>query len=157
MNSIEKYWKDFAQINNLPSTLPEAWMFGDGSESMGDELGALVVNGIKTGTCSAECVYELEGEELQKVGQYDIILDGRENPLAIIQYTDIEVLPMNEVSEAFAFSEGEGDRSYEYWYREHEKFFTWELGLYDLPFTPDMLVVCQTFKVVDIYGNKQNS
>lgn len=41
---------------------------------MGDELGSLVVKGIKTGTYAAHCVYGLEGEEIQKVGQYDIVV-----------------------------------------------------------------------------------
>lgn len=61
---------------------------------------------------------------------------------------------MNEVSSDFARSEGEGDLSYDYWYREHVKFFTWELSQYGLTFTPDLLLVCQTFKVMDVYKDK---
>lgn len=126
-------------------------MFGDGSKEMGDTLGALVVDGIKTGICAAHCIYELEGEKLQQIGQFDIVLDGDENPLAIIQYTNIELVKMKNVTPAFAKSEGEGDLSYDYWYDAHVQFFTWELGLYDLTFTPDIVLVCQTFEVVDIY------
>lgn len=96
-------------------------------------------------------VQELEGEKLQQVGQFDIVLDGDENPLAIIQYTNIELVKMKNVTSAFAKSEGEGDLSYDYWYDAHVQFFTWELGLYDLTFTPDIVLVCQTFEVVDIY------
>lgn len=81
-------------------------MFGDGSKEMGHTLGALVVEGIKTGTCAAHCIYELEGEKLPHVGQFDIVLDGAENPLAIIQYTNIELVKMKDVTPAFAKSEG---------------------------------------------------
>lgn len=35
---------------------------------------------------------------------------------------------MNEVSEEFAIAEGEGDRTYRYWWEEHEKFFRKELN-----------------------------
>ncbi|AXF57674.1 ASCH domain-containing protein [Salicibibacter kimchii] len=35
---------------------------------------------------------------------------------------------MNEVTESFAFAEGEGDRSYQYWWEAHEKFFKNELN-----------------------------
>lgn len=153
MNTIKNYWENYATKHNLPLTLPDYWMFGDGSETMGDELGELVIRGLKTGTCSAQCTYELENEPIQQVGQYDIVLDGSNQPLAIIQYTKIEILPMNEVSEEFAISEGEGDLTYDYWYREHEKFFRWELEQYGLTFTPEMLLVCQNFKVVDIYSH----
>lgn len=151
MNKVEAYWQSYATKNGLNLSTPDAWMFGDGSKEMGDTLGALVVDGIKTGTCAAHCIYELEGEKLQQVGQFDIILDGDENPLAIIQYTNIELVKMKNVTPAFAKSEGEGDLSYDYWYDAHVQFFIWELGLYDLTFTPDIVLVCQTFEVVDIY------
>ncbi|WP_186380888.1 MULTISPECIES: ASCH domain-containing protein [Paenibacillus] len=150
-NIIQEYWQRFAKQNELNMDVPSAWMFGDGSKAMGDELGGLVVSGMKTGTCSAHCAYELENEEIPKVGQYDIVLDGDNNPLAIIQMTQIEVVKMNEVTHEFARSEGEGDLSYAYWYQEHVEFFTWQLSQYGLTFTPEILLVCQTFKVVDVY------
>jgi uncharacterized protein YhfF len=150
MTIIEQYWNEYANKMNLSIETPAAWMFGDGSKEMGDELGQLVVKGLKTGTCSAHCVYELENEEPPKMGQYDIVLDGSNQPLAIIQYTKVELVKMNEVTPEFAKSEGEGDLSYQYWYEEHVKFFTWELGLYNLTFSDDLLLTCQTFKVVDI-------
>lgn len=140
--------------NELSINMPDAWMFGDGSKETGDNLGNLVVKGIKTGTCAAHCIYMLEGEEFPKVGQYDIVLDGNKNPLAIIKYTNITFIKMNEVTSEFARSEGEGDLSYDYWYSEHVKFFTWELNLHGLTFTPELLLVCQTFKVIDIYKDR---
>ncbi|MGF9977031.1 ASCH domain-containing protein [Viridibacillus arvi] len=154
VNKIEEYWHIYAIENELNMSIPDAWMFGDGSKEMGDDLGCLVVKGLKTGTCAAHCVYDIEGEEIQKVGQYDIVLDGDNNPLAIIKYTNIDLLKMNEVTSDFARSEGEGDLSYDYWYSEHVKFFTWELSQYGLTFTPDILLVCQTFKVMDVYKDR---
>ncbi len=91
VSKIEEYWQKYARENNLNMTVPEAWMFGDGSKETGDELGTLVVYGNKTATCAAHCVYELEGQDLPKVGQHDIVLDGDNNPLAIIKYTKIDV------------------------------------------------------------------
>lgn len=37
---------------------------------------------------------------------------------------------------------------------KHVKFFTWELNLHGLTFTPELLLVCQTFKVIDIYKDR---
>ncbi|MHC5247979.1 ASCH domain-containing protein [Enterococcus sp. LJL90] len=148
MTKIETYWQHFAAKHDLATELPEAWMFGDGSPEMADELGHLVVKGIKSGTCSAFPLYKLEGEEIPQVGQYEIILDGRNLPLAIIQTTKVEILPMNQVSEEFARSEGEGDLSYRYWYDAHEAFFRQALREFDLEFTPELLLVCQNFQVV---------
>lgn len=150
VNKVEEFWHRYTRDNMLNMSVPEAWMFGDGSKEMGDELGSLVVSGMKTGTCAAHCIYELEDEEIPKEGQYDIVLDGDNNPLAIIKYTKIDFVKMNEVTRDFARSEGEGDLSYDYWYREHVKFFTWELSQHGLTFTPDLLLVCQTFEVVTV-------
>lgn len=154
VDKIEEYWCMYARENKLTMNVPDAWMFGDGSKEMGDELGGLVVKGIKTGTCAAHCIFEYEGEVIPKVGQFDIVLDGENNPLAIIKYTKIDFVKMNEVTNDFASSEGEGDLSYDYWYRGHVKFFSWELNQFGLTFTPDLLLVCQTFKVMDIYKDR---
>ncbi|PEM43209.1 ASCH domain-containing protein [Bacillus toyonensis] len=118
---------------------------------MKDELRSLIVKGIKTGTYAAHCVYGLEGEENQKFGQYDIVLAGDNTRLAIIKYTEIDFLKMNEVTSDFSRSEGAGDLSYDYWYSERVEFLTWELSLYGLTFAPGLLLICQTFRVMDVF------
>lgn len=151
MNVVKNYWNDFSERQGLSSDIPDAWMFGDGSKEMGNELGGLVIKGIKTGTCALKCLHDIENEPMPKAGQYDILLNGENQPIGIIQYMKVEIIPMNEVTEAFAESEGEGDLSYEYWYREHERFFKEELKQYSVEFSPDIELVCQTFQLVDIY------
>lgn len=145
----EQYWQDFSK--NLDEANPhvDAWQFG----AAPDELAQLVVDGIKTATCSAYILYEKENEPLPKVGAYSIILDSQDSPVAIIQLRDVSVMPMNEVPESFAYAEGEGDRSYQYWWAAHEAFFTAELKNYGLIFSPEMKVVCERFEIVDVKGN----
>ncbi|NQD53703.1 ASCH domain-containing protein, partial [Bacillus altitudinis] len=92
--------------------------------------------------------YEKEQEPLPKPGQYAVILDSQEEPKAIIEITQVDIMPMNEVPESFAKAEGEGDLSYDYWYKEHEEFFTEALEPYGLTFKEDMLLVCERFKLV---------
>ncbi|MHC5248429.1 ASCH domain-containing protein [Enterococcus sp. LJL90] len=50
---------------------------------------------MKTGTCSALNLYELKEDRIAKIGQFEIILNGEGQPLAIIQITKIEILAMN--------------------------------------------------------------
>lgn len=52
----------------------------NGSKEMGDELAKLVVDGIKTATYAAYCLYEFENEEPPKQGHYNIVLDGSNQP-----------------------------------------------------------------------------
>ena len=90
--------------------------------------------------------YELEKEAIPKAGEYYIVLNGQDEPVAVIQIQSVEVVPMNEVTEEFALAEGEGD--YRFWWDAHEKFFTELLKEYDIEFSPNMLVVCERFKKV---------
>ncbi|QFT87986.1 ASCH domain protein [Bacillus sp. THAF10] len=103
---------------------------------------------MKTATCSGHIFYEIENEPLPTVEDYSIILNSKDEPLAIIKTTEVNVLPMNEVSEEFAIAEGEGDRTYRYWKEAHEKFFTKELKDLGLEYSEDMLLVCERFELV---------
>ena len=49
----------------------------------------------------------------------------------------------DEVDRSFAFDEGEGDRTLEYWRRAHSPYFT-RRGA----FSPDMLLWCERFRVI---------
>jgi uncharacterized protein YhfF len=129
-----------------PSQSVSAWQFGADP----DQLARLVMAGIKTATCSGYVFYEDENEPLPSVGDYSIILSGEDEPLAIIQTVKVEVLPMNEVSEEFAIAEGEGDRTYTYWWDAHEKFFKEELDRIGHTFQVDMLLVCERFELIHV-------
>ncbi|PGC63778.1 RNA-binding protein [Bacillus toyonensis] len=110
-----------------------------------------MLKGIKTEIYAAHCVYGLEGEEIQKFGQYDIVLAGDNTRLAIIKYTEVDFFKMNEVTSDFSRSEGTGDLSYNYWYSERVEFLTWELSPHGLTFAPDLLLISQTFRVMDVF------
>ena len=137
------YWEEFWQGREKPTTV-DAWMFG----ASPDELAQLVIDEKKTATCSGHIFYELENEPLPKVDEYSIILNGQEEPVAIIKLVEVTLVPMNEVSEEFAVAEGEGP--YEYWKSAHKEFFTSELQEFGLEFSEDMLLVCERFKLMDV-------
>lgn len=138
-------WQHYCLMNQAaPQKCPEAFQFGVSA----DELAALVYDGIKTATSSAYDLYELEQESLPQVGDYAIVLNACNEAQCIIRTTAVNVVPFNEVSEAFAFLEGEGDRTLAYWRKVHEQFWREELKGAELIFTPEMRVVCEEFEVV---------
>ncbi|GGM28341.1 RNA-binding protein [Paraliobacillus quinghaiensis] len=140
------FWNNYWKEKDL--TPPEnytAWQFG----SEPDTLAQLVCDRKKTATCSNHTLYQVENEPLPAVGEYSIILDSQDKPVVIIKTIEVTILPMNEVPEEFAVAEGEGDGSYEYWWREHKKIFTQEMKELNKPFQEDMLLVCERFEVVD--------
>ncbi|MCZ2256870.1 ASCH domain-containing protein [Sporosarcina sp. G11-34] len=137
------YWKEYWNCTEKPASV-NAWMFGVSP----DELAQLVIDGKKTATCSGHVFYELDKEPLPKVDEYSIILNGKEEPVAIIKIVDVSIMSMNEVPEELALAEGEGP--YEYWKSAHEAFFTSELKTVGLEFSDDMLLVCERFQLIDV-------
>ena len=122
----------------------EAWSFGDDS----DFLGELVKNGIKTATCSLRVLYDLDDDVLPSVGEYSVILDSFGEALCIIKTTKVSIEKFANVSSEFAYKEGEGDRSLEYWRKAHKAFFEEELREYNLKFNEQMDLVLEEFMVV---------
>ena len=148
---VESYWRSY--LESLPADSPvrdeqyvaEGW--GDSPE-MADELGALIADGTKTATCSALWEYEAEDEPLPQVGLKSVVLDGKGDPLCIVETTEVEVRPYEEVDAGFAYEEGEGDRSLEYWREAHWSFFSRTLPNMGKEPTTDMPLVCERFRVV---------
>jgi uncharacterized protein YhfF len=101
--------------------------FGD-SEAMADELLELALIGIKRATASLARDYAGGGsdgkEPLPKVGDLVVVVDGRGKPRCVWRTTDIELKPLNEVDDAFAFDEGEGERTRDWWLKAHRDDFT---------------------------------
>ena len=122
----------------------EAWSFGEAP----DELADLVLQGIKTATCSAYDLYLINNEPLPHTGDYSVILNSNEEAVCIIKTVKVYVTEFNQVSEEHAFKEGEGDRSLDYWRKVHESFLTGELASVNKPFDENTKVVCEEFEVM---------
>ena len=122
----------------------EAWSFGEAPDKLAD----LVLQGIKTATCSAYDLYQINTEPLPQAGDYSVILNSSEEAVCIIKTIKVYVTEFKNVSEEHAFKEGEGDRSLEYWRKVHESFLTNELASVHKEFDENTKVVCEEFEVV---------
>ena len=56
----------------------------------------------------------------------------------------------NEVDAAFAYEEGEGDRSLAYWREAHRKYFGRQGK-----FSEDMMLMCERFRLVEIFEGRK--
>jgi uncharacterized protein YhfF len=148
MTAIEKFWQEARATlgESAPIEPPEAFAFGD-NPALADELLALVLEGKKTATCDALWSYEARDEAPPKPGTLWIVLDGRGNPRCVIETTEMRVMPMNEADPEFAYDEGEGDRSWEWWYAAHERYFGRTLPAIGKEFDPFMPVVLERFRL----------
>jgi uncharacterized protein YhfF len=145
-NSIRNFWLEFCAKNSEinPDEKYEVWFFHHEREAS-KQLAELVLSGKKQATAS---LMENESDvgDGGIVGGYSIVTDFDGNPQCVIQTTEVRFLPFNEVDPEFAFDEGEGDRTLEYWRREHRKFFIECCRELDLEFDESIMVCCKRFK-----------
>lgn len=158
MDDIEAFWQRAQQhaelatvssymgVNPIAALRPPAWAFG-ATPAQADELLVLVLDGTKTATASALWDYEAEGEDLPSEGTLGIVVDGVGVPRALVVTTRVRTIPFDQVDEAHARAEGEGDRTLAHWRRVHEDFFT-EHASHDRGFAPDMPVVLEELRVL---------
>ncbi len=57
-------------------------------------------------------------------------------------------MPFNKVPASFAYKEGEGDRSLEYWKKAHTQIYTKWLKEFDMEFDENMIAVLEHFEVL---------
>ena len=149
--TVEAFWEAYCATRaNHTARLNEpydAWPFGD-NERMADELGHLVLRGIKTATAGLIWEDEHFGWKTPAVGDKTIILDGQGCPLCVIETTAADVLPFNAVDAAFARLEGEGFDTIEQWRQAHWRYFARRCQEIGREPDEEMPVVCQRFRVV---------
>ncbi len=150
-SEIKNYWSEY--LDSLPENektsniIFSAEQWGDSNE-LAEELSRLIASGVKTATCSSLWEHEFEGSRLPEPGMKTIVLNGKNEPVCIVETTDVRIIPFDKVSEDFAYLEGEGDRSLEYWRKVHWNFFTRILSKIKRQPGMDMPLVCEKFKVV---------
>lgn len=135
---------DTALLNEkYPGAL--TWQFGD-SPALADELAQLVLDGLKTATCTSMVAYQKETArgEAPAIGSYSIILNGKGQAVCVIRTLATSVTRFCDVMPELARKEGEGDLSLEYWRQEHRRYFERE-GT----FSEGMELVFEEFEVVE--------
>lgn len=145
---IEEFWQKFCAENpGVKTDEPyEVWFFHHNRESS-KKLAELVLSGKKQATASL-MEHETDVGEGGMVGGYSVVTDFDANPQCVIQTTEVRCLPFSEVDAQFAFDEGEGDQTLEYWRAAHRKFFIECCRNLGVEFDESMLICCKRFKVL---------
>ena len=79
-----------------------------------------------------------------EVGKRMVMLDGAGRPRAVLTTIELTLRRFDEVDAAFAFDEGEGDRTLACWRQAHRVYFG-RRG----QFADDMPPWCKRFRVVE--------
>jgi uncharacterized protein YhfF len=143
----DAFWDAYRRHAGIETTDYAVSSFGDTPE-MADELCRLVLHGPKRATASLARDFGDTSEPLPRVGDFVVTVDGKDQPRFIWRTTDVEVKPLIEVDERFAWDEGEGDRSRGYWLSAHQDYFRREAERGGFEFHDRIDTVFERFEVV---------
>ncbi len=108
----------------------------------------LIRIGQKSATCSLNHWYESGEEPMPTIGHLMIVTNWDGTPICIVEINSVEKCKYSDVSAEFAFLEGEGDRSLEWWRKAHWNFFAKECEELNIEPCEEMMLVLETFRVV---------
>lgn len=141
-------WRAFCAETDVNVNTPyQNWYFSNSPETAA-ELAELVLSGKKRATASSAAMNEIEPDKAPIPDGYSVVTDFDGHPMGVIRTTEIRHLPFNEVDADFAFDEGEGDQSLEYWREAHWSYFTKEAAQHGFYFDENSVVCCERFELV---------
>ena len=127
--------------------LPTIEAFGD-SASVADSLLHLVMHGPKRATAGLVKEYSEEGEPLPRIGGHWIACDGTGQPRILLRTTELRLGDFDSVDAAFAWDEGENDRTLEGWREGHRRYWERTRAARGELFDPTSEIVFERFRVV---------
>jgi uncharacterized protein YhfF/GNAT superfamily N-acetyltransferase len=146
--AVAAFWADYCRAVRLAGTTPcQAWHFGDSPE-LAHELVELVLYGPKRATAELARPGIPDPATDPAPGGYCVVTESDGTPRAVIRYTTVERRPLGEVDAAFAWDEGEGDRSLADWLRIHRTYFARECARDGTAFSDASAVILQRFELM---------
>lgn len=119
---VQRFWDAYAASTRVGVEKFAVVRFGD-SADLADELATHVVTGEKRATTTLLREFTALGKPTPKPGDFSVVIDGQNLPRCIVQTLQVDVKPLLEVDESFAWAEGGGDRSLEWWRSAHTRYF----------------------------------
>ncbi len=145
--ATDDYWTGFVSATGVVAADYTVVAFGHTAE-MADELGALVISGKKRATASLLRDYAAGNEPVPQAGDFIVVVDGGGRPKCIWRTTEIIVKPFVDVDDAFAWDEGEGDRTRAWWLSAHRKYFSAQAQRECLEMCDPIETVFERFEIV---------
>lgn len=148
-SSVSEIWQDFIIENDnyKSQKKPISFYFCDNKVDAND-CADLVVKEIKQATATSLWWFEKNKEKLPQIGDLYIITDWDGKAKAIIKTTKLEKVPYNEITADFALTEGEGNKSIEYWKKVHWAYYSREMKPFNETPTNNMIIICEYFKTI---------
>lgn len=130
-------------MSDDPASLPPLIL---GAGELQDQLVAAVLAGEKTATTSLHRSYLAEGEPLPQPSRQRLM--ARDGSVAgVVEVTEVQILPIGEITDEIAWAEGEGFADAAAWRRSHEQFWESVGESSGGPLPEEELVVVERFRI----------
>src|SRR5215469_8527112 len=102
-----------------------------------------VLRGDKTATAGLREQFEPNTDEpMPQVGEQMLLVGWDDEPLGVVETTEVRVVPAGRVDLQFARDEGEGFENVGDWRAAHERFWS------DRVITDETPIVCERFRLI---------
>ena len=146
-HGVVAFWNAYRVARGVPDQDYDVCRMGS-SAAMGNELLALILAGPKRATACLLRDVETGGEKMSRVGGYVVVVDGSDWPRAIWRTRTVDVKPLDQVDAAFAWDEGEGNRTRADWLSMHRRYFEARARAEGFAFDDSMPAVFERFTLV---------
>jgi uncharacterized protein YhfF len=145
------YWlKACAETGIDPATTHHAGSFAEprtpDRAPFIDQLAIMAHDGQKRGTAHMRLQFEQETIPMRKAGDCWIVTTTSGAPTCVVRIKNVAITPFEEVGEAFAASEGEGDLSVAHWRGAHLQYFKDQCARWGHTWHDAMPIVCESFE-----------
>lgn len=144
-----EYWKNFQDKNPEYQAInqPSSFYFCDNKKDA-DKCAELVVMKIKQASSPSVWWFKKYNETFPKIGDIAIVTNWNGDAKAIIRTTKVELVEFRKITPQYAYIEGEGDRSLDYWKKVHWDYYKREMEKFQEYPNEEMEIVCEYFETI---------
>jgi len=145
---VAAFWGEYCRRAGLPAATPfQAWPFGDSPE-LAHELAELVLSGPKRATAGLVEYNARHPGDAPVADGYSVVTEFDGRPRCVIRTVWLGQRALRDVDAAFAWDEGEGDRSLADWMNGHRRFFSRECAGLGIDFGDHLPVQLERFELL---------
>ncbi|MBX2881499.1 MAG: ASCH domain-containing protein [Granulosicoccus sp.] len=148
---LQSFWISFLKSSACPADANDRFLesFRIGSSAEEADHGVkLILSGKKTATSSLLWEYEQSEKTAPTVGSLSVVENGNSQPICVVKTTWIEINPISNISEDFAYDYGELDGTLTSWHRVFDNYYAQVCAEMGCDFTDNTPLVCERFKLI---------
>ena len=144
-----EFWKSYLKATNqkTENAVYSGELVFEDSGFTGKTQLSLVLSGAKTAIFTPFDSFEINRESIPVSGEVYVVLDSEEEPVAILEVTNVTVIPFNEIPWDLAARDGENENLSD-WQDKMREFLEDEADLCVFEVREDSKIVCEIFRVI---------